>query len=113
MSEDNNEERRANTRINSALERFFFFVMSVGVSVVAGVQYQQYKDNADIRLLLIQHDNRISAIENEISIIRGQMIGWDVLKRIELYMASMAPEQANSALIKAIRAESQSRESKQ
>lgn len=88
----NQRQPDANNRINGFIERIAFAAITVGVSVTATFQWQLYKDSADIRALLKQHDSRLSMLEQRQAEIMGTMVGWDVLKRIELYMSNMTEE---------------------
>ena len=104
------EDDSANYRINRTIEKIAFAAVAIGVSVSASFQWEQYKANSEIRELLKQHDARITKIESDVSWVRGNMLDLGTLKRIELYMASMSPEEAESKLLKAFKAESAARE---
>ena len=54
-------------------------------------------------------DLRMLAIEARVIVIESQMVGWDVLKRMELYLSSLDPGSANNAMAKALKAELASR----
>lgn len=114
-------ERHGNARINGWLEKFAFAVISIGVSLTATFQWQMYQDaitarasatreSHEIRQLLGQHNARIISIELELSIMRGNMVGWDVLKRMELMLSARSPKEAESELTRVIRAEIKGRE---
>lgn len=114
-------EKRENSRINGWLEKFAFAVISIGVSLTATFQWQMYQDaivdrasaakeSQEIRQLLGQHNARIMSMELEISAIRGNMVGWDVLKRMELMLSARSPKDVESELTRVIRAEIKGRE---
>ena len=114
-------ERRNDSRINGWLEKFAFAVISVGVSLTATFQWQMYQDaiiarasaakeSHEIRQLLGQHNARLVSIEIEIAVMRGNMVGWDVLKRMELMLSARSPKEAESELTRVIRAEIKGRE---
>ena len=54
-------------------------------------------------------DVRTVNLESRVTIIESQMVGWDVLKRIELYLSSLDPGAANNAIVKALKVELDSR----
>lgn len=54
------------------------------------------------------YDARLSALEAKIIIIQSQMIGWDTLKRMELYFAALLPGDISAAIRGAFRAEHES-----
>jgi len=88
--------------VGGLTQNFVLYVIAGGVAISAKFQWQSYK-------LLSQHDTRLMALEKELAIVRSQMVTWDTLKRIELYLSQMQPKDASTALVGALRAESEAR----
>lgn len=110
----------ANDRINGWLEKAVAVCIATSVSVTAGFQWQLYKSNEEVRSLLKQHDSRIIELDKEIiglkmqvSELRAQMVGWDTLKRIELFLSSSDKKNPDSTLSSAIKMEIESRKARQ
>lgn len=106
----------ANERINKWLEKAVAAVVAASVAATAGFQWQLYRGNEDVRALLKSHDARIAYIESkmtevnlEVSEIRSQMVGWDTIKRIELFLASKSAGEIDSKMSSALRMELDSR----
>lgn len=99
----------ANERINGWMEKLAFAAITMGVTVTATFQWQLYKDNAEVRQLLKAHDQSIVYLQNEMASIKGQMVGWDTLKRIELYLGAHPASERGTALSDAIKMERESR----
>lgn len=102
------------------LNKFFFWGLCAVITASAGLQWQMYKDQTAMRQEMTQrfveianvyksHDARIASLEREVAEVKGQMVGWDTLKRIELFLSSIPPAQRSSALSSAIRSEVESR----
>jgi len=103
------EPIEANERINGWLEKIAFAVISLGVSMTATFQWQLFQANTEITQLLKAHDAAIVALQNDVSAIKGQMVGWDTLKRIELYLGAHPASERGTALSDAIKMERESR----
>jgi len=58
---------------------------------------------------LVGHDKEIAILHGQIQALDGKYITLEALKRLELLLQAMSPENQNSALIKAIRVELESR----
>lgn len=106
----------ANERINSWLERIVFAFITVAIGATATFQWQLYKANEDIRLLLTQHNSRIDSLndkiaaqDSRISELKAQMVGWDTLKRIELFLSSQPSKEVDRKMQKALSIELESR----
>lgn len=91
------------------LVQFVAFIVTGGVTVTVVFQWKSYKFQQKTYGILTQHNLRIDALERDVTVIKGEMVGWAVLKRIELYLSTISPDQQNSAILNAIRAEEQSR----
>jgi len=102
------------------LNNLFFGGLCAVITASAGLQWQMYKEQNLMRQEFTQrfielaqihknHDARIAAIERDLAETKGQMVGWDTLKRIELFLASMPPAQRSAALSAAIRSEVESK----
>lgn len=58
----------------------------------------------------IESGSRITALECQVSELRGSVVTWNTMKRIELYLSSMAKEKnVDSAMLRAIRDENNER----
>jgi len=105
-------------RYLTGLEKFAAFVVSASIMATATFQWQIYQDQISERQerekilnILERQDGRLTQAELEIAKIRGEMVTWDTLKRIELYLAQMQPQDTNRALVGALSAESEARRS--
>lgn len=91
------------------LEEIFIGFMVAGGIGISGMQYKLYKDivyeRAQIRTLMSSHDARLASIESDLMFIKANMVGWDVLKRLELMLASMSAADAKDGLSRALGAE--------
>jgi uncharacterized protein involved in tolerance to divalent cations len=106
-------------RINGWLEKIVAICIATSVSATAAFQWQLYKSNEDIKALLKVHDSKISYLDNritelqlEVSEVRSQMVGWDTLKRIELFLSSKNPIEIDSRMSSALKMELESRTEK-
>lgn len=72
------------------------------------------KSQAEILSKLERNTSDIAALQGEIAQIKGQMVGWDTLKRVELLLAQLSTKgKGNEAMVAvagAIRIERESRE---
>jgi hypothetical protein len=98
------------------LNKFFFWGLCGVISASAALQWQTYKEQNAMRQEMTQrfveianiyksHDARIAALERELSEAKGQMVGWDTLKRIELFLNAVPQQQRGNALANALRSE--------
>ena len=75
------------------------------------------KHDSDIEILKLEIVAQRGDYNGKIGELRGQMVGWDVIKRIELFMQQYAGagkgNEAMSAFAGALRAESEGREMNQ
>jgi hypothetical protein len=105
------------------LNKFFFWGLCGVISASAALQWQTYKEQNAMRQEMTQrfieianiyksHDARIASLEREISEAKGQMVGWDTLKRIELFLNAVPQQQRGNALANALRSEIETSKSK-
>lgn len=98
------------------LHKFFFWGLCAVITASAGLQWQTYKEQNAMRQEMTQrfveianiyksHDARIASLERELSEAKGQMVGWDTLKRIELFLNAVPAQQRGNALANALRSE--------
>ena len=59
----------------------------------------------EIAQIYKSHDARLASLELGLAETRGQMVGWDTLKRIELFLGAIPENKRGSALSTAIRSE--------
>lgn len=69
------------------------------------------RHHTELRGLIGHHDIRIIHLEHEISWVKGNMITWDVLKRIEMLLSTRASSDVDNVLANIIKAEIFSRRS--
>ena len=108
----------ANTRINSWLEKIVAIGLTCSVSAISVCGWQLYKSNEELKNIIEIHDSKINELylkhtelKSELSEIRGQMVGWDTLKRMELFMMA-SPQEADKKMSSAIHMELESRRQK-
>ena len=100
----------------SFLHKFFFWGLCAVITSSAALQWQTYKEQNAMRQEMTQrfieiaqiyksHDARLAALERDLAETKGQMVGWDTLKRIELFLGAMPANQRGAALSTAIRSE--------
>ena len=58
------------------------------------------------------YEARLLTLESRATVIEAQMIGWDTLKRMELYLSALLPGEVSMAIRGAFRAEHESRRRK-
>ena len=82
----------------------------------AGACLSLYQKASDVLSLVRSHDQRITHLEKEVVVMKGQMVGWDTLKRIELTLATLSTSgrgnEAFAVMSKTIRNEIEAREEK-
>ena len=49
-----------------------------------------YQKAAEVLAVIRSHDQRLTSLEKEVTVIRSQMVGWDTLKRIELTLSTLS-----------------------
>jgi hypothetical protein len=111
------DEKMGLTKENKAwLTQFVDWAVKLLIVGIASLLYQMHNSQNEIIRKLDQNDVRISALEKDITVIRGQMVGWDVLTRVErtlgLLSATGKGNIAMGAVSDVLRAERESRESK-
>lgn len=106
-------------RINKWLEKIVVFFIATSVAATAAFQWQLYKSNQDIHSLLKMHDMKIAYLEsqivdlkNEVSFTKSQMVGWDTLKRIELFLTAQSQKSIDTNMSAALKMELESRQRK-
>lgn len=103
-------------QISDYFGKFFFWGLCAVITASAGLQWQTYKEQTALKQEITQrfveianiyksHDARIARLEHDLSEAKGQMVGWDTLKRIELHLSSFPAEKRGAALANALRAE--------
>lgn len=107
----------ANIRINNWLERIVAVCISLSVSATATFQWQLYKKTINIDNLIQIHDSNIIDVKEKVIELeqliyetRAQMVGWDTLKRIELFLTTQDTKQIDSKMANALKIELQTRE---
>ena len=98
------------------LNKLFFWGLCAVITASAGLQWQMYKEQnlmrqemaqrfVEITQIYKRHDARLTSLERDLAETKGQMVGWDTLKRIELFLGAMPANQRGAALSTAIRSE--------
>lgn len=107
----------ANIRINRWLERIVAVCISLSVTATATFQWQLYKKTNNIDTLIQIHDSNIIGVREKVVELeqlihetRAQMVGWDTLKRIELFLTTQDSKQIDSKMANALKIELQTRE---
>ena len=94
---------------------FLLFVIIISIALTAWFQYKIFNglersrmqiaaEISEIRGLIGQHDMRIIHLEHEMSSVKGSMITWDVLKRIEMLLSARSASDADHTLANIIKA---------
>lgn len=104
-------------RINGWLAQFFVWAMGGGVlcfvafcKIMWDVIKTQRDLNGKVTTLMETLGKDIESVKSDIKRLEGQMVGWDVLKRIELLLSAMPNSERESNLAKALKVEIDSRE---
>lgn len=93
----------------SILEKIVFTIITLGITANTTFQYQLHKDYTELSTLFVSYNSRLERVESDLTVVKSQMVSWDVLKRIELYLSTLNPSDSNQQILKAIRVESASR----
>jgi hypothetical protein len=94
------------------LERFAIAVCTAAVSVTSWALFENYKTNQKIMVILEAVQRNDARQDQAIAEIRGQMVTWETLRRIELYLMSQAPENRGAMVGRALGMELESRREK-
>lgn len=107
----------ANNRINNWLERFFIYIVTVGVGGMLTFQLKIYNDQQKLITNISAQEIRLSAAESEITLIKAQLAATatkyellETIKRIELFLNTVQggkKQAVLSALSTALNLESQ------
>jgi epoxyqueuosine reductase QueG len=99
------------------LEKFAIYVCSSAIAFCSWMMWEQHKLNVSgelrdqkIMQILDQLQRHDAQQDQQISEIKGQMVGWDTLKRIELFLGSQPSNKRGEMLGNAIKMERESRE---
>jgi hypothetical protein len=92
------------------LERFAIYVCSMAIAFCSWMMWENYKTNQKLTVMLEAIQKSDARQDQAIAEIKGQMVGWDTLKRIELFLGSQSPEKRGEMLGNAIRMERESRD---
>jgi len=92
------------------LERFAIWVCTSAVLVSSWAMWENYKTNQKIIVVIESIQKSDARQDQAIAEIKGQMVGWDTLKRIELFLGSQPSEKRGEMLGNAIRMERESRD---
>lgn len=95
---------------------FMLFMIVGGLIFTAWFQFKIFKslersrlqiaaEISEIRGLIGQHDIRIIHLEHEISWVKGNMLTMELVKRVEMMVASLPRESVADTLLAALRAE--------
>jgi len=98
-----------NQWLTTNLEKFAIYVSGLAIAACSYMVWDNYKTNQRLAQLLDAQDQRLTRVEADQANIKAQMVGWDTLKRIELYLAALEPQKAKSSLVDALRVERESR----
>ena len=92
------------------LERFAIYVCSSAIAFCSWMMWENYKTNQKLTVMLEAIQKSDARQDQAIAEIKGQMVGWDTLKRIELFLGSQPSEKRGEMLGNAIRMERESRD---
>lgn len=98
-----------NQWLTTNLEKFAIYVSGLAIAACSYMVWDNYRTNQKLAQLVEMQDQRIARLESEQATIKSQMVGWDTLKRIELYLVALEPQRAKSSLSDALRLERESR----
>lgn len=91
------------------LERFAIWVCTAAISVSSWALWENYKTSQRAIVILEAIQKNDARQDQAIAEIKGQMVGWDTLKRIELFLSSQPSQKRGEMLGSAIRMERESR----
>lgn len=91
-------DAKMTVRMTPVLEKFFVAFVIVGISAIVAMQW-------NMNTLIATHADRLTRAEAAITVLEARMVGWDVLKRIELHMTSMSRKDAQGAMARALSSE--------
>ena len=91
------------------LERFAIFVCTIAISIFSWALWENYKFNQSAMVVIEQNRSDIARHDQELAEIRGQMLTWDMLKRIELMLSAFPETQRGLMINKALRMELEGR----
>lgn len=95
------------------LERFAVAVCTAGITLTSWALFENYKTNQRITIILEQIQKNDAQQDMAISEIKGQMVTWETLRRIELYLMGHDPNKRGTMVGEALRMELESKKSKQ
>ena len=87
------------------LERFAVAICTAGISLTSWAMWENYKTNQRITVILEQVQQNDARQDMAISEIKGQMVTWETLRRIELYLMGHNPDKRGPMVGDAIRME--------
>lgn len=100
------------SEVMKRLERFAIAVCSVAVSFTSWALLENYKTNQRILVILEAVQRNDARQDYEIAQIKGQMVTWDTLRRIELYLMGQDPNKRGEMVGRALSMELESRKEK-
>jgi hypothetical protein len=95
--------------ITRRLERFAVAVCTAGISLTSWALFENYKTNQKITVILEQVQQNDARQDLAISEIKGQMVTWETLRRIELYLMGHNPEKRGTMVGEALKMELESK----
>jgi len=84
--------------IMKRLERFAIAVCTAAVSVTSWALWENYQTNQRITIILTEIQRNDARQDQAIAEIKGQMVTWDTLRRIELYLSGHPAENRGSMI---------------
>lgn len=89
-------------------------IIAASILSLAGASLSIYQKATEVLAVIHSHDQRLTSLEKEVTVVKSQMVGWDTLKRIELTLATLAGaskgNEAMSNMSRAIRNELEARD---
>lgn len=91
------------------LEQFAIFICTTAIGIGSFALWENYKFNQRATVILEQLQANDARQDAEIAEIKGKMVTWDTLKRIELFLISQPPEARAEQLSNALKMELEGR----
>lgn len=91
------------------LEKFAVAVCTAGITVTSWALFENYKTNQRITIILEEIQKNDARQDMAISEIKGQMVTWETLRRIELYLMGHDPGKRGAMVGEALKMELESK----
>lgn len=97
------------TDVIRRLEKFAIWVCATGITVTSWAMWENYKTNQRITTILEQVQQNDQRQDLAIAEIKGQMVTWETLRRIELYLLGHTPNKRGQMVGEALKMELESK----